>query len=318
MPENAEIRKCMHPGAFKVEITGAGTTRDLVFSLDEKFEDQAKANLSNSERVGNAEDNNISTKNLGMLGPPTNIVHSGLSPVPEEQLKLKAAIEHALIIIRNLYADKPGDFDIRFNRLYAIAVTGTACTTAHPEVAWADLKMLKADVEDRSLIEIQQNTLGSIMLFGVLFLLLGLAAFIALPRMPYFKEYLPLETLTLTSYFVLISSMFAGLWVSVAIWMQKLDFESLTMPLGCKTDTGIRILLLFILTIFLGLLIQTGLFDAKIGSLAASDFPKNLGISALLGFTCGMSHKALPNAITSKTAEIFGTLTKNTQSSNKG
>jgi hypothetical protein len=225
---------------------------------------------------------------------------------PKEQHNLKARIERTLSSLRSIYAvddtTKPqaarnlANFDTAFEKLLSLTAAGLGTLQADPAVADAALDALQSEVVDR---EAGRMKNAYMIRLGIPALL----AATAFAAMYFVYQYVPprgrwpAEIYNYRHVFLVLSGCMMGTWASFAARKVVLGFLDLAVLEQDRLDPKLRLIFTGVLTIFLTLVIVTGMVDIVIGGFHASRLVGSGTVALLMGALAGLTEQTLPAAL---------------------
>jgi len=215
---------------------------------------------------------------------------SGTGSVPDEQLRLRDEVDHALTVLRMVFDEKNTRFEEYFRPLLSLAQAGLVGDSAQPELGLRALSSLKAEITSREGGRIKNQYMKVLgrwaLIVGGPALLLGLGAAFAVQDQPLVRNFL-----------FLWAACMAGVWVSFGARKTVFSFEDLHIPEEDRMEPLVRLVFAGLLTIIVSLLFSTHAIEVTMGAIKSSDLEKRSDVAFLIGMLCGFSEKALSSQV---------------------
>jgi hypothetical protein len=104
--------------------------------------------------------------------------------------------------------------------------------------------------------------------------------------------------------FVIMGSMI-GAWLSVAASRWEIAFEGLQDSLDARNEPAVRLLFVAVLGCVVGLFLQLGVFNFKIGNADLTKFASNPSWAFALGVVAGIGERALSMQVLARSKEVL-------------
>lgn len=225
---------------------------------------------------------------------------------PKEHQALKSRVERTLSSLRAIYSTENvgkrqaernvANFDLAFDKLLALTAAGLATDQPDPSVAGAALDALQAEIVDREagrmknsyMIRLGQPALAAAIVFAAMFFV-----YQYLPS----RYRWPLEIYNYRHVFLVLCGCMVGTWASFAARKVILGFLDLAVLEQDRLDPSLRLVFTGALTVFLTLVIVTGMVDIVIGGFHASTLVGSGTVALLVGAFAGLTEQTLPAAL---------------------
>lgn len=225
---------------------------------------------------------------------------SGADPIPDDQLRLRDEIDHALCVLRMIFDEKNPRFEDYFRSLLSLTQAGLVGDSAQPELGLRALASLRADVTAREGGRVKNQymkVLGLRALWcGVPALLLGIGVAFALPDLPLLRNFL-----------FLWGGCMAGVWLSFGARKTVFSFEDLNIPEQDRMEPLIRLIFAGLLTMIIALLFSTHAVEVTLGAVKSSDLEARSDVAILIGMLSGFSEKALSSQVGRQASALLST-----------
>lgn len=224
----------------------------------------------------------------------------------KELQALKARIERTLSSLRLIFsvenvgaqqaARNRANFDTAFEKLLSLAAIGLSTAQPDPAIAAAALDALQSEIVDREAGRMKNAYMVR----------LGIPALISstfFAAMFFLYEYIekdlrwPAEIFAHRHVFLVLSGCMAGTWASFAARKVVLGFLDLAALEQDRLNPGMRLAFTGILTVFLTLVVITGMLDIVVGGFHASAIVRSGTVSLLFGAFTGLTEQTLPAAL---------------------
>ncbi|MBV7258875.1 hypothetical protein [Erythrobacter crassostreae] len=230
-------------------------------------------------------------------------------PPPADQSALHEAIAEVLTTIRRLYISSNGEiaapFRLLYLRLYRLAQVGLT-GKAQPEVAKAALERVIDDLinsegpkKKNLYLKRLSGAAGRLILFFV-----ALYIFMRYADGDFWGK-IDVSTAAASSFMVLWIGTSIGVCLSYAIRKAELKLRDLTVAEDDFLEPTARLIFAGALASVLGLLLNLGFVEIKIGDVALTDFAKSPPLALLMGVVLGLNELLLPQSISKRTADIW-------------
>ncbi|MEO5364440.1 MAG: hypothetical protein H7838_12560, partial [Magnetococcus sp. DMHC-8] len=196
-----------------------------------------------------------------------------------------------------------------FDALLSLARVGLMGASPLPALAQRSLAMLKNEVVAREAPGIRMRYLKKLGLHALLQACLSVGVVTVLHQLKlYDQEVFKLPEIINCS--VLWAGCMAGVWLSVGMNPPATRFESLQIIASDNMEPQVRLIFTGLLTIFVALLLNTGIVTVQFGAVSTQALLTDFKISLILGMLCGLGEKALSTTVSQRVGDWMGGLNK--------
>jgi len=220
-------------------------------------------------------------------------------PIPEDQRNVSREVYAALNTLkllrdRGVFEKKNADFNEFFERIKQAAEAGCTGPNVDTTLALAALADIRADVVRRRGRRVAFRYLLILALWGALGVLVGGVVMLLGHRWT-----------GLSGFGFLIMGSMIGAWLSVAASRWEIAFEGLQEFLDTRYEPAVRLLFVAVLACVLGLFLQLGVFNLKIGSADLTKFANDPSWAFALGVVAGIGERALSMQVLARSKEVL-------------
>ena len=220
-------------------------------------------------------------------------------PIPEDQRNVSREVYGALNTLkllkdRGIFKKNAADYNEFIKRIKQVAKAGCTEPNVDTALALAALADIRADVVRRRGRPVAFRYLLILALWGAGGILVGGAVLLLGHRWT-----------ELSGFGFLIMGSMIGAWLSVAASRWEIAFEGLQDFLDARYEPAVRLLFVAVLACVVGLFLQLGVFNFKIGSADLMKFADNPLWAVALGVVAGIGERALSMQVLARSKEVL-------------
>ncbi|MBY3179326.1 hypothetical protein HFO27_32815 [Rhizobium leguminosarum] len=229
--------------------------------------------------------------------------HIDFQPIPHAKIadavaSLQVKIEHTLTTLIMLFPKASARYDVYFGKLAGIAIAGIG--QDQTQLGEMALETLKQEVIIRESGRIKNTYIRRLGFWAV-----GFAVFFSLLSIVGRYGRYPDWAESQREFFTLFAGSMIGTWLSFSIRKVELRFSELAIVETDQLDPPLRLLFVAGLTLFVGLILSTGLANVVIGGFNTASFLASSSSALLIGLVCGISEQRLSNTVATRATEIM-------------
>lgn len=200
--------------------------------------------------------------------------------VPEKQKALYCEMERANNIIKSLHNTKDGTKEKYFKKLLSLSQAGLVGNTAQPDLAFASLAELKAEmvlvegrrIKNKYMLQLGVKVMISCILGWVLYFIT--------------KSFETIQPCSI--YCLVMTGAFIGTWISFGARKFNITFEQLSLPEEDMMSQWIRLIYIGVCSAIFVLFLNTQVISIELGGLSTNMIKENPEMQMALGVLCGL------------------------------